>query len=210
MDSAVQSTTEGRAAATAGRVRFAGLACLAGGALELVSVPFGFPLDELSWLLAQLGLMGGLLGMLWLRVAGSGWGGELVLVVPLVGMLLQIGGEAYKIYVIASGSPETDQASLAIIGIGTQLVAVGMILVGIAALRQRAWRGWRSFMPLLVGLYIYLVLFPSLIITGNPPENLVGFWGVSWMLLGYAILSNAPAPRLVAKPERRSPIGASK
>ncbi len=44
MDSAaVQSTTEGRAAATAGRVRFAGLACLAGGALELVSVPFGFP-----------------------------------------------------------------------------------------------------------------------------------------------------------------------
>ena len=37
--------------------------------------------------------------------------------------------------------------------IGAQLVAFGMILVGIAALRARVWGGWRMLAPFVVGLY---------------------------------------------------------
>lgn len=105
-------------------------------------------------------------------------------------MLLQVSGEAYKVYVIASSNPGAEPLFEAIVEISSQLVAVRMVLVGIATLRARVWRGWRTFTPLLVGLYIYLVPFPSLIITGNPPGILIGLWGVSWLLLGYAIWSS--------------------
>jgi hypothetical protein len=185
---------------TSERIRFAGLACMIGGGLEVVfgSIYFLegftlFPVTEFLWLFAQLGLMGGLLGMLWLRVTGSGRGGRLVLVVPLIGVLLHLAAFSYF---IASGSP-TDQVNELLTPIGAQFVALGMILVGITALRAKVWRGWRALAPLLVGLYFYLVPFVGLILmgTGRPPYTFVGLWGVTWILLGYAVSSSASEQR---------------
>ncbi len=183
--------------ATAERIRYAGLACMIGGGLEVV---FGlvyffegftlFPVTEVVWSFALLGLMGGLLGMLWLRATGSGRGGRLILVVPLVGMLFHL---AAMVYFIALGTRVDELLT----PIGAQLMAFGMILVGVAALRAKVWRGWRVLVPFVVGLYFYLVPFVGLILmgTGKPPYTFVGLWGMTWMLLGYAISSSASEQR---------------
>ena len=64
--------------------------------------------------------------------------------------------------------------------IGAQLVAFGMILVGIA--------------PFVVGLDLYLIPFVGLILMGmgmgKLPYTFVGLWGVTRILLGYAVFSS--------------------
>jgi hypothetical protein len=62
--------------------------------------------------------------------------------------------------------------------IGAQLVAFGMILIGIAALRARVWGGWRLLAPFVVGLYLYLIPFVGLILMGmgKLPYTFVGLW----------------------------------
>jgi hypothetical protein len=80
--------------------------------------------------------------------------------------------------------------------IGAQLVAFGMILIGIAALRARVWGGWRLLAPFVVGLYLYLIPFVGLILMGmgmgmgKPPYTFAGLWGVTRILLGYAVFSS--------------------
>ena len=80
--------------------------------------------------------------------------------------------------------------------IGAQLVAFGMILVVIAALRARVWGGWRMLAPFVVGLYLYFIPFVGLILMsigmgmGKPPYTFVGLWSVTHILLGYAGFSS--------------------
>lgn len=71
--------------------------------------------------------------------------------------------------------------------LGALLCALGMILVGIAVLRNRVWTGWKRFTPLLVGIYPFVFMFPVVILTGTRPPVMIGFWGFTWILLGIAI-----------------------
>lgn len=71
--------------------------------------------------------------------------------------------------------------------LGALLCALGMILVGIAVLRNRLWTGWKRFTPLIVGCYPFVFMFPILILTNTRPPVLIGFWGFTWILLGVAI-----------------------
>ncbi|MGH3087954.1 MAG: hypothetical protein ACRDSJ_11630 [Rubrobacteraceae bacterium] len=71
------------------------------------------------------------------------------------------------------------------------ITAVGMTLVGIAVLRARRWVGWRRFIPLLVGLYPFVAMFPLVFIMSEPSYLSIAVWGIPWLLLGYAISSSA-------------------
>ncbi|WP_310559905.1 hypothetical protein [Flavobacterium sp.] len=71
--------------------------------------------------------------------------------------------------------------------IGALLCSLGMILVGIAVLKNRMWTGWQRFTPLLVGLYPFIFMFPILVFTGTRPPVMIGLWGFTWILLGIAI-----------------------
>jgi hypothetical protein len=75
-------------------------------------------------------------------------------------MLLHL---AAMVYFIASDSP-TDQGNEPLTPVGAQIVASGMILVGVAALRAKVWRGWQAFTPFVVRLYSYMVPFVGLIV----------------------------------------------
>jgi hypothetical protein len=84
--------------------------------------------------------------------------------------------------------------------LGAVITAVGMTLVGTAVLRTRRWGGWQRFTPLLVGVYPFLVMFPFVIVTGEPNILAISGWGLPWFLLGYAIwisvAAEQPSPRV--------------
>ena len=71
--------------------------------------------------------------------------------------------------------------------LGALLCALGMILVGIAVLRNRVWTGCKRFTPLLVGTYPFVFMFPVVILMGTRPPIMIGLWGFTWILLGSAI-----------------------
>ena len=75
-------------------------------------------------------------------------------------------------------------------GICALLMAVGFTLAGIAVLLTHHWRGWHRCMPLLSGLYIFLVVLPTLAITAGDGPALflvLGGWGVPLLLLGVSL-----------------------
>ncbi len=51
--------------------------------------------------------------------------------------------------------------------------------------------GWRRYTPHVAGLYPFLAMFPFVFISGEPSMLAVTAWGLPWLLLGYAISSNA-------------------
>jgi hypothetical protein len=78
---------------------------------------------------------------------------------------------------------------------GSVLLTLGMLLLGCVALSSRVLRGWRAAAPLLTAFYFPLQ-FPlqAALFLGRgrgPNPVLLGAWGIFWLLLGYAIRSQA-------------------
>jgi hypothetical protein len=133
---------------TSNSIQLSGLACLVGGLLWLVvniagafGLPLGPPVVEgLLGVLLLLGLMGGPLGLLILRAAGSGRTGRVSAIVTLLGLVSYLTGQALQ---TALGLATSE------IGIfyaaGALLVGLGMLLLGITVLLARRLAGWRRF-----------------------------------------------------------------
>jgi hypothetical protein len=75
--------------------------------------------------------------------------------------------------------------------VGTLLTGLGLILVGVAMLRDGRWTGWRRFTPLACGLFLLLIVVPALFMPGFVPHYALGAWGICWLLLGLAQLADA-------------------
>jgi hypothetical protein len=186
---------------TASRIWLLGLACWLGGLLWLVfnitgalALPLGPPIVEGTLgMLVLVGLMGGPLGLVALRTGGSGRPGRVGRVGAIVALLglfsYLIGHTTQSVFVLA-----TEEIGI-FYAIGALLVSLGMLPLGIAALLARQLLGWRRFAPLSVGAY-YATMIPMQVVfvigpNGTPSNTLLAFWGMTWMLLGYAILSEA-------------------
>jgi hypothetical protein len=188
-------------AASARLIPFLGPACLIGGLLWLVFIlagtlglPLGPPIAEgLLGVLLLVGLMGGPLGLLALRAAGNGRTGRLGrigAIVALLGLFSYLVGHTIEsVFGLAAEEIGIFYAA------GALLVGLGMLPLGIAAILARRLPGWRRFTPFSVGLY-YAAMIPVQVVffigpDGAPSMALLAFWGLTWALLGYAILSDA-------------------
>jgi len=79
---------------------------------------------------------------------------------------------------------------------GSLLLAVGMLLLGVAVLRARRLAGWRRYVPLAIGLYFPLQLVVQLAFFLNgrdgqlgPNGWFLGPWGLLWALLGIVLVA---------------------
>lgn len=72
--------------------------------------------------------------------------------------------------------------------IGSLASGIGLVLAGIAVLRTGEWPGPGRFLPLVLGVYVFVVLVPVLIATSAGLLALGG-WYVLWLLFGLALLS---------------------
>lgn len=187
--------------ATPSRVRSLGLVCLVGGLLWLFNVgkeAFGLSLgpafmeDLLAWLML-LGLMGGPLGLLFLGAAGRRRTGRVGVVGALLGLCSYLTGSVLEtMFGFATSEIGVFYAA------GALLVGLGMLLLGVAVVLERRLTGWRRFAPLSVGVY-YAGMIPFQIVffigpNGTPSSTLLAFWGLTWMLLGYALFSETKVP----------------
>ncbi|HOY18618.1 MAG TPA: hypothetical protein PLC89_15055 [Haliscomenobacter sp.] len=69
---------------------------------------------------------------------------------------------------------------------GAFLTGLGMIIVGLASIKAKMWPGWKRYIPLIVGCFPFVFMFPLLIITGARPPAMIGLWGFPWIAMGVA------------------------
>ncbi len=74
-------------------------------------------------------------------------------------------------------------------GFGTLGAASGLLLVGAATIRARRWASWRRFTPLASGLFLVVVVMPSFALPGRAFGYFIGLWGITFLLLGIAMLT---------------------
>lgn len=190
---------------TAGSTRAAALVCIIGTAAGVVYADAGASTGwEPSLGFAQQALLhvaelAGVIGLALSGAAGAGWLGQIGLGAAVLGQVLLIVAE-----LTFPGSPDlADQ----IFNVAPPLSAIGMVLAGIAVLRVGRWAGWHRFTPLLVGLYVFVVVTPVLVISGGPPAAaalwaLTG-WELCWLLLGVALWATAGS---AVRPRRASAV----
>ena len=141
--------------------------------------PFFFLVDDLlmapaeSWiqLVSSLGLLIGAIS-LWNAGEPTGFGSKRrLLFVPMAGATCYI----LSVWLLLPFAP-----------IGAFLNGLGMIMVGIASLKANIWTDWKRYVPLVVGIFPFLFMFPLVILTGARPAAMIGLWGFLWMGLGLA------------------------
>jgi hypothetical protein len=144
---------------------------------------------------------------------GAAWGralvhlGELAVLVAVVGSgaagrrgLGRAGAVVAGLGLVglAVAEPMTNATADLLFTISPNLVGLGMILLGIAVLQEGAWTGWVRFLPLALGIAVFVVLTPLIIVSGGPPEplGLVGLlvWEILWVGCGVAALTRSPSP----------------
>lgn len=180
---------------TLGGVRTAGLLCAMGGAgwlvsgLVLVSLgrldAAGFVVSQVGWILVQSLLLIGVIGVA-LSGAVPGWFGGVALGMALIGRLDFVAAEVHSLFI--------GEESI-LLPLGALVTAVGMTLVGISALRARRWESWQRYVPLIVGLYPFVAMFPFILVTNEPSRLAIAGWGLPWLLLGYALYSTSAHDR---------------
>jgi hypothetical protein len=182
--------------------RLCGVSCFAGGLAWFtlllllasgVEPAWYAPVDDLLFVLTNLCLMGGPLGTIALRAAGTGWKHR----VGLIGACLTLMGQSSYVagatYTFLTGKEEG--LVLASRALGALQVGVGMLTLGSAVVMARDLQGWKRIAPLLVGMY-YACMIPFQIIffiipNGFPSVTLLAFWGLAWAVLGWVIWSSA-------------------
>ncbi len=129
--------------------------------------------------LSHLLVLIGVLGFARSGATGNGWLAKIGLGLALFASLAFIPSEIAIQIQYALGEM--------LLGICAPLQGLGMTLAGIAVLRAGRWHGWQRFIPLLCGLYPFLVLIPVFAATGGPNFWAIAGGQVPYLLLGLAM-----------------------
>jgi len=72
------------------------------------------------------------------------------------------------------------------------VIGISMVVTGAAVLRAQRWTGWRRFVPVVCGVYVFAVFLPLVITLGDPGlwSALAG-WELSFAALGLAVVMEA-------------------
>lgn len=176
--------------------RSLGIVCIVGAAVQIIygllSIPFPFydpntyyGWDEALWAVANIGMIGGALGLLALDAGRPRWLAAIGAALSVLGNLMRIVAS-----VLLITAPANADSYVPLILSSILLMVFGMGMLGVSTLLGRQLRGWQAWMPLLAGA-CPLVILPTYAINLPLHFILLGLWGIPWLLVGYVVFSFA-------------------
>lgn len=178
--------------------RVLGALCIIGGAAYLINglrffVASGPVTDLLSVVLSSLWAVGGIcgiLGMLAARVTGSHRLARALSYLPVAAFLSALAGNV-------QGALNPAVQFSPFIFFGLLGLVVGMLLVGVLTILAQVWKGWKKVVPFLPAVmpFIGMAIGAAIGIVGGVNVSLVA---LSWMLLGYSVVTSPTAVNATA------------
>ncbi len=137
------------------------------------------------WFAVQhLGLWAGIVGLG--RSAAQAPRGALRL--AAAGMLLLAAAELAAITAAGSAYPGPGTGILdALYGVSTIAVGVGLVWAGVVVVRRRGWTGRRRWLPLVLGIWVFVPMLPALFGGFLAARLAITVWMVLFALLGWAL-----------------------
>jgi hypothetical protein len=204
---AVSTTTISKAGPlsvrTAGTIGlWAGIIGAAGG-LVLIFYPaavddsqFSYPFDATGFTVAQtvfavqhLGLAV-LLAALWTSGAAGrsglgriGVGGSVLAMLGLAA--LEVIATSAKDSPYPSARTDTIEAWY---GVVSTAIGIFLIIAGIAVVRSKVWKGWQRYLPLALGIYVFVPLTPGIFGPFVVARLVIAGWMALFAVLGWAML----------------------
>jgi hypothetical protein len=191
---------------TSDRVRTLGLVCFVAGVLGalcglLLAVwpeqvpddrwsypmtPGGFTAIQLFFAVHHLGLVAGLVALGASGVLGTGRLGRIGLWLSIGGMALLALTEALA---VSAADKELGEAAWldSLYGVSTTACGIGLVLAGIAVLREGRWAGWPSYLVLVLGIWVFVPMFPALVLSFLGARLAIGAWMVLFGVLGWLL-----------------------
>jgi len=162
-----------------------GVAWVANGALGLDAVAGtgGFYVTEAIWIGVHALVLGGLVGLDRLGVTGDSRWGKAGLRLAIFGRIVFLAAEGVA---IAVANDEVPLLPLAAVTTG-----LGMLAAGAAILRAGRLAGWPRYVPITVGAYPFIFMFPVLAVTGERPDLAVTGWGLTFVGVAVALWTAA-------------------
>lgn len=212
----INTHTHSRATRAAGRACVGGatLGVVVAVATQVVQASTDVPKDQWSypwrggasigfWLVAALAhalIAVGVIGLRRSGVAGTTLTARLGLTAALGGATLIVAGHLASIPIRNQTTHDTlPQIVGGVFGIGTILVAIGLLLAGWTTLRERNWDDWRRFTPLAAGAWA-VALIPLQLTPALP--SAVAVYGLCFLAIGLAL--GGPPTSAVAQPHAQA------
>ena len=143
----------------------------------------GFYVTELAWLPVHALVLGGLLGLDRLGVTGDSRWGKAGLRLAIVGRVVFLAAEGVAIAV--------GKGDIPLFPVAAVTTALGMLAAGAAIIGAGRLTGWRRYLPITVGAYPFIFMFPVLAVTGERPDLSITGWGVTCVGVAAALWAAA-------------------
>ena len=80
-------------------------------------------------------------------------------------------------------------------GLVSTVIGVALVAVGIAVVRARIWPGWRRWVPLATGVWVFVPMFPAMSLSFLGARLSISGWMLLFALLGWALVSTDETAR---------------
>ncbi len=145
----------------------------------------GFYVSEFVWLPVHALVLGGLVGLDRLGVTGDLKSGKAGLRLAIAGRILFLTAEG--------AAMATGRGDVPLLPLAAMTTALGMLAAGAATIRAGRLTGWQRYLPITMGAYPFIFMFPVLAVTGERPDLGITGWGLTF--LGIAVALWAAATR---------------
>lgn len=157
----------------------------------------GFAAIQAFFFVHHLGLVAGLYGLWRAGAVGTSrlgrWGGA----GAVAGMALLTVTELIAITASDSAypSPHTNMLD-GFYGVSSMSIGVTLIMAGVAVMRTKVWRNWRRYVPLLLGVYVFVPMTPAMFGPFVLARFAIGGWMLGFALLGWALVTHPSVGRV--------------
>jgi hypothetical protein len=159
------------------------------GVLHYPFTPDGFRILQTWFFVHHFGLVAVLVGLLMSGAVGAGRFFRAGAWIAIIGMVMLTGMELFAIQYTEWDTKAANEGTMgAGYGISTSLVGLGMLIAGAGVLRTRVWSGWRRWIPLLIGLSLFLVVTPGMFSGYVIARLAIGSWMALFAALGWALV----------------------
>lgn len=185
------------------RIHNTGIICIFAAIIWIIAISIEYPLhlqppgsgtmfyvNQAMFLVASLGYLIGVLGLMWTQATGSSWFGKIALGLFGLGWIVIMVATILSLFTGNNDSP--------LFPLGGLSASLGCLLSGIAILTAKRWQGWQRWSVLIYAIYYWAALFLPLIVANREPNQITEtIWGLAWLLIGFALFTTSRYPEEV-------------